>query len=102
MFGIVVSALNAFLGTAIGLFLRTVVIKFLIFTAMFLISAAFVPILQSSGLLPTAAKIQSGLSAIPPSMGYLMSIFNIYWGIGVIVSAWTSRFIIRRLPKLNG
>lgn len=102
MYGILLSALNTVLGTAIGLFFRTVVIKFVFFSVMFLIATELLSVIQNAGLFPTAAQIQSGLSAIPPSVGYFCNVFNLYWGMGVVISAWSTRFIIRRLPKFNG
>jgi hypothetical protein len=38
---------------------------------------------------------------IPPSVSWAVDIFQIDFGIGVIVSAYTLRFIIRRIPGIG-
>lgn len=101
MFGIMISALNMMLGTALSLIFRTIVVKFVFFTCLFLVASEIVSVLTSSGILPSAASVQAGFSMIPPSVGYMLSVFNVYAGASLIFSAYATRFIIRRIPGLN-
>lgn len=101
MFGIVLSALNAVLGTALTLVFRTIVVKFVFFTCLFLIASEILSVVQSAGILPSAASIQAGFSKIPPSVGYFLSVFNVYAGVSMVLTAYATRFIIRRIPWIN-
>ncbi len=94
MFGIFLSALNAVLGSALGLVFRTVVVKFVFFTALYLIATEFISVIQAAGILPTAQQVQAGFSSIPPSIAYIAGVFNLYWGASAVFSAYATRFII--------
>lgn len=98
MFGIILSALNAFIGPLLVMLLQKVVIKFLIFSAIYLVVVASVEALGSSGILPSASSIQNAMGTIPSSVGYFMSMFGMYKGMAMIFSAYAVRFTIRRLP----
>lgn len=101
MFGIVLSALNTVLGTTLALVFRTIVVKFVFFTCLFLAASELLSALQASGILPSASSVQAGFSMIPPGVGYILSVFNIYAGASMIFTAYLTRFIIRRIPFLN-
>jgi hypothetical protein len=100
MFGILMSALWAASGYIIGFIFRSVIVKFVVFFALFYVTTEFTAVLLSSGILPTPGQAQNYISAIPPSAGYFLSVFNVYAGISLILSAYSTRFIIRRIPKL--
>lgn len=101
MFGIVMSALWAASGWLVTYVIRGVVIKFIVFTLLFYIVTEFVGVLMSSGILPSASKITDYTSLIPPSVDYFLTVFSFYAGLTMILSAYVSRFIIRRLPFIG-
>jgi hypothetical protein len=101
MFGILLSALNAILGTVFKQVFQVLVVKFVLYTVLFLVATAFISLIQTSGLLPTIGQINQGLSMIPPGMGYFMDMFAFNYGLGIVLSAYATRFIIRRIPFFN-
>ena len=97
MFGIVLSALNSVLGFV----LRSVIAKFFVFFALFFITTEFVQVLSSSGLLPNASSLNSVLNGIPSDVWYFLEVFNFSTGFSALVSAWATRFSIRRIPVIG-
>lgn len=95
MFGILVSALNV----AMGFILRTVVIKFIVFFALYFIVQAFIPVLVS--LLPKSIDIAGLFNSLPDSVWYFINLFMVTEGIKLMFSALLTRFIIRRIPIIG-
>lgn len=95
MFGILVSALNV----AMGFILRTVIIKFIIFFALYFIVQAFVPVLVS--LLPKSTDIAGLFNSLSDSVWYFINLFMVTEGIKMMFSALLTRFIIRRIPLIG-
>lgn len=101
MFGIILSALNAALGPIIAMLLRSVVMKFIVFTIIYLVVMATTQLLLSSGILPSADTIKNAVGSLPSSISYFMSMFGMYKGLAMIFSAYAVRFTIRRLPVIG-
>lgn len=97
MFGILLSALNSVL----GFILRSVIVKFATFFALFFITTEFVGVLVSIGILPKASALSSALGGVPASVWYFLELFNVSTGIPLILSAYATRFIIRRIPVIG-
>lgn len=97
MFGIVLSALYA----ALGWLVRSVLIKFVVFFALFFVVTELVSVLQSSGLLPSSGSINGALGGIPSSVWYFLDLFNFSMGFPALLSAWVARFIVRRIPVIG-
>lgn len=97
MFGIFLSALN----TVLAFVVRSVIVKFVIFFALFFITTEFIQVLINSGILPSAASISTSLSGIPAATWYFLDLFNVSSGIPIILSAYVTRFIIRRIPVIG-
>lgn len=97
MFGIVLSAINA----ALGWLVRSVLVKFVIFFGLFFVVTEFISVLQSSGFLPSASSLNDALAGIPSSVWYFLDLFNFSFGVSVLVAAWVTRFIIRRIPVIG-
>ena len=95
MFGIFLSALNAILGFVF----RSVIVKFAVFFGLFFVTTEFMQIL--GGLLPDGNALSSALGGIPPSVWYFLDLFNVTAGIPVLLSAWVTRFVIRRIPVIG-
>ena len=95
MYGILVSALNFFLGFLV----RSVLVKFVTFFALFFITTGFVSYLAP--LLPNATNLNQAVSVIPPQLWYFLDIFQFSTGLSAVVSAYALRFIIRRIPVIG-
>lgn len=97
MYGILFSAFNAMLGWVF----RGLVVKFVIFTILFMIVSSFISYIVSSNVLPNFANVQNMASSIPSSVAYLFQIFQIWTGVGMIITAYIARFMIRRIPIIG-
>ncbi|EKF7120721.1 DUF2523 domain-containing protein [Escherichia coli] len=95
MFGILVSAFNSVL----SYLLRTVVIKFAVFSALFLVVKELMGAITD--LLPKSSNLQSLFDALPDAAWYFLNLFQVPFGISLVVSALFTRFIIRRLPVIG-
>ncbi|GAQ30423.1 DUF2523 domain-containing protein [Ralstonia insidiosa] len=97
MFGILVSAANV----ALGFFLRSIVAKFFLYFALYFFVTEAVPLLQSAHLFPTAASLAGAFGAIGNDVWYFLDLFAFSYGAPLLVSAYVTRFIIRRLPIIG-
>ncbi|MGE5648884.1 MAG: DUF2523 family protein [Bacillota bacterium] len=95
MFGIFVSALNAVLGFV----LRSVIVKFVLYFGLFFVTSEFIALLVPR--LPDGSALTSALGGIPASVWYFLDLFNVGAGIPIMLSAWVTRFIIRRIPLIG-
>ncbi|EMO0862287.1 DUF2523 domain-containing protein [Escherichia coli] len=95
MFGILVSAFNSVL----SYLLRTVVIKFAVFSALFLVVKELMGAITD--LLPKSSNLQSLFDALPDASWYFLNLFQVPFGISLVISALFTRFIIRRLPVIG-
>jgi hypothetical protein len=95
MYAIVLSALNVVLGFV----LRSILIKFVLYFALYFITTEFIQIIAS--MLPTGASLSHGLGDIPSAVWYFLDMFNVSVGIPILLSAWVTRFIIRRIPIIG-
>ncbi|EFF3840439.1 DUF2523 domain-containing protein [Escherichia coli] len=79
----------------LGFLLRSVIVKFTVFFALYFIVQEFVPLILDmvNRQLPLLALI----SSIPDSLKYFFSVFKVIDGINIILSAFVTRFIIRRI-----
>ncbi|ENZ7603808.1 DUF2523 family protein, partial [Escherichia coli] len=85
MFGIMTSVLYGVL----GFLLRSVIVKFTVFFALYFIVQEFVPLILDmvNRQLPLLALI----SSIPDSLKYFFSVFKVIDGINIILSAFVTR-----------
>ncbi|MDP1978056.1 DUF2523 family protein [Undibacterium sp.] len=97
MFGILVSAFNLVLGFLV----KSVMVKFAVFFGLFFITTGFIAVLVSSGLLPSATGLNSSLSSLSPFGAYFFDLFALSTGISMVISAYVTRFIIRRIPLIG-
>lgn len=97
MFGILVSAFNLILGFVV----RSVMVKFAVFFGLFFVVTGFVAVLVSSGLLPSASGLNSALASLSPAGAYFFDLFSLSTGVSMIISAYVTRFIIRRIPLIG-
>ena len=95
MFGIFLSALNSVLAWVF----RSLLVKFVIFFALYFITTEFVSLIVN--LLPDGSSINSTLAGIGSATWYFLDTFKIDSGISAVVSAYATRFIIRRIPVIG-
>ncbi|MBE5213504.1 DUF2523 domain-containing protein [Pectobacterium sp. A535-S3-A17] len=95
MFGILISALNSVL---VWLF-KSIVIKFVFFTAIYLFVSEAIPVLQER--LPVDTDIREVFAQFPDSVWYFANLMMLPYGIKIVLSAWLTRFIIRRIPLIG-
>ncbi len=95
MFGIVLSALNAVLAFVV----RSIIVKFVIFFGLFFITTEFIAVIGT--ILPTGSDLSAALGGVPGDVWYFLDLFNVSAGIPILLSAWVTRFIIRRIPVIG-
>jgi hypothetical protein len=85
--------------TILGFIFRSVVIKFVVYFALFFIVTEFISLLTP--MLPNGSGLSGALGGIPASVWYFMDLFNVSAGIPIILSAYVTRFVIRRIPVIG-
>ncbi|CUA99492.1 DUF2523 family protein [Comamonas thiooxydans] len=95
MFGILLSALNSVLAWVF----RSLLVKFALFFALYFITNEFVGFIAA--LLPNASSLNGTLSSITASTWFFLDAFHLPMGISALVSAYATRFIIRRMPVIG-
>jgi hypothetical protein len=97
MFGILLSAFNVVLAFVV----RSLIAKFFVFFALFFITTEFLQVLMSSGLFPSASSLNGAFGGIPSATAYFFRLFALDTGISMLISAYVTRFIIRRIPLIG-
>ena len=95
MFGILVSAFNFVLAWVV----RSLLVKFVIFFGLYYITSEFIGFLVP--LLPTSSNLSGAMSGLTSATWYFLSVFNVQSGLSMVVSAYSTRFIIRRIPIIG-
>lgn len=95
MFAILASAVNFLL----GFLLRSVIVKFILYFGLFFVVTEFVQIITP--LLPNSSGLFGSLMSIPASVWYFLDLFNVSVAIPALLSAYVTRFVIRRLPIIG-
>lgn len=95
MFGRVLSALFGFAG---WLF-KSAMVKWVFYFALFYFVTEAIQLVVP--LLPGASSLTSAFSAQSPGVWFFMSVFKLGYGLSACVSAFATRFIIRRLPIIG-
>jgi hypothetical protein len=95
MFGILISAFNSILAWIV----RSVLVKFCVYFALYFITTEFISVI--TGLLPSASSVNGALSGIAANTAYFLDVFALPTGLSLVVSAYATRFIIRRIPVIG-
>lgn len=95
MFGILLSALNSVLAWVF----RSLLVKFTLFFALYFITSEFVGFIAA--LLPNASVLNGTLSGITTGTWFFLDAFQLPIGLSALVSAYATRFIIRRMPVIG-
>ena len=92
----------ALFAPVIAYFTREVIAKFFVFTAVFGIVAILIPkIVQAVIPYVSDVAFTSAFSAISPGVWFFLDFFNLGFGLPLLISAWITRFLIRRLPVVG-
>jgi hypothetical protein len=95
MFGRVLSALFSFAGW----FAKSTMVKFGLFFGLFFVTSQFIELMVP--LLPGASSLQSAFSTLSPGLWYFLTIFQVPAGVPMVLSAYVTRFMIRRIPVIG-
>lgn len=91
--------LQSFGNGMLGFLLQTKTLSFIIFTLITIITGLFIPYIVK--LLPGVSNLNEGLLGLPPTVWYFLNLFKIPYGLTLVVSAYATRFTIRRLPFIG-
>lgn len=82
--------------------LREAVVKFLVFTALFVLLAFLVPkaIAFVSPWIGTGG-LSSAFSGLGGGVWFFLDFFQLAYGVPLMIAAWVTRFVIRRLPLIG-
>ncbi len=94
--------LLAFLAPLVEWIFRGVVIKFVVFTALFGVLALLLPIV-SSWLAPyiSTSGLSSAFGGVDGGVWFWLDFFALDYGVPALLSAYITRFLIRRLPIIG-
>lgn len=95
MFGILMSSV----WTAFNWLFRAVVVKAAVFMAFYAVIALLITYLVN--MLPTTASLSNALNGIPGDIWYFLDYMGFSGGAPLVVSAYASRFLIRRMPLIG-
>jgi hypothetical protein len=93
--------MGALLTSIFGWMFRTVLIKFILFSALFLVVSEFASYLTTKISILTPDTLNASLSAFTPTMWYFVDLTMLQVGFPMVVSAYLLRFAIRRIPFLG-
>jgi hypothetical protein len=88
--------MGALLSAAVGFLVRSVLVKFLLFTAMYFIVSAVCGYLVSK--LPGPSDLNSALASWSPAMWFFADLTMWTQFFPAVISAYILRFAIRRIP----
>jgi hypothetical protein len=89
-------------GWALNWIFRSIVVKFVILTAVFAFISFIVPIaIGYLGNFLSTSSLTSAFSSIPPGVWYFLDVFRIDFGAPLVISAFVASFLIRRLPVIG-
>ncbi|KXV36143.1 hypothetical protein AD940_00505 [Gluconobacter thailandicus] len=96
MFAVLMSAV----WSGLGWLLRAVLVKFAVFTGIYLFLSEAIPYVASK--IPLLSSGDGGLASVFASLGsgtwYFLDAFMFSQGVVIVLSAYVSRFVIRRIP----
>lgn len=81
---------------------RDVVVKFLVFAAVFALVAFLVPkAVAYLGNFINPGGLTSAFGAVGPGVWFFLDFFQLGYGLPLVISAYVARFLIRRLPIIG-
>lgn len=95
MFGILLSAFNS----TLGWIFRSIVIKFGVFFALYFIATGFIGLVTQ--LIPSPNSLNGVLAGITSGTWYFLDAFKLPQGLSMVLAAYATRFLIRRIPVIG-
>ncbi len=94
--------MQAILWPIVSWIFREIVVKFLVFTALFALLVFLVPkaIAIVSPWVSTAG-LSSAFAGLGSGVWFFLDFFQLAYGVPLMLSAWVARFLIRRLPVIG-
>jgi hypothetical protein len=81
---------------------REIVIKFVVFTAVFALVLFFVPfVVKYLGNFIKLDFLTSAFTGLDPQICFILNFFSLGYGLPLLLSAYVSRFLIRRIPFIG-
>jgi hypothetical protein len=92
----------AILAPVLGWIFREIVVKFIIFSALYMLVAFLVPYVVGF-ILPfiSGGDLTSAFSVVSPGVWFFLDFFRLDFGLPLLISAVIARFLIRRLPVIG-
>ena len=94
--------MQALLWPIVSWLLREVVLRFVILGAIFLALSVLVP--MAVGFLTPwlgTSGLSSAFTGLSSGVWYFLDFFNLGYGVPLMISAFVTRFLIRRLPLIG-
>lgn len=90
------------LAPVIGWIFRDIVVKFIVFTAVFALVGFFVP-MAVSFLSPWigTGSLTNAFNGLGSGVWFFIDFFALGYGLPLCISAYVARFLIRRLPVIG-
>lgn len=89
-------------GPLISWLIRAVVVKFLVLTSVFAVMAIVIPmIINLISPFLGAAGLTNSFVNLDPGIWFFLDFFALDYGVPLILSAFVTRFLIRRLPVIG-
>ena len=80
---------------------RSVLIKFVLYFALFFFVSEGVQYLQSAGILPNASSLSGAFGSLGSDVWYFLDLCAFSYGAPLVISAYAARFVIRRIPFIG-
>lgn len=92
----------ALLAPLVNFFLREIVVKFIVLTAVFALLDFLVP-MAINYVTPfvSGSSLSSAFAGLNGGVWYFLDFFALDFGLPLILSAYVARFLIRRLPFIG-
>lgn len=82
--------------------LRDVVVKFVVFSAIFGLVGFLIPkAIQYLGPWLGTASLTNAFAGLPAGVWFFLDFFQLGFGVPLLISAYVARFLIRRLPVIG-
>jgi hypothetical protein len=86
----------------VGWLVREVMVKFIVLAGLFAAVSVLMPIVVSvAGSVVSPTSLTSAWSALPAGLWWFLDWFQVGFGVPIVIAAWLSRFVIRRLPVVG-
>lgn len=95
MYGLLISAYN----TILAWLLRSVLIKFVVYFALFFVTTEFISYVTQ--FLPDGSSLTQAFGGLTSDVWWFLDLFQVPFGVSATLSAYVTRFAIRRLPVIG-